>query len=526
MRSTRSFVLFSAGLLAVVLLSGCPSPFGYYSSGNDLVQKVQTADSTPASPVATPIFTATQSGGGASVAVSGSPTESFDQLVSIASATTDAKVYYTIDGSEPNPYSVATKLYNASQPISVAGNGTVLTIKAIALKSLMLPSAVATLTMTISYTTASTPAFDTPAGNYNNSFTVTITDSTPGVTIWYTTDGSAPVDGGSANTLSGTSPISVTVNKTMTLTALASGTNYSTSSPVSAVYTLSALAPVISVSPIVSGSYIGGETVTITAQTGGSVVWYTTDGTTPIPNSSPGGNSTASFTLWGNTVVNAVATVATAGWSPSPTATQSYTTGLQLYYPFKDIAGSPTTPDLSGNGWTAAINGASLVAGHSPSPDGAYSFDGVSSTITATTSPRLFPTTSTVSVALWVNCATSTPGLDYFVRTNDAGIGVWQQGTQIGLAISTPTTNSAGATVAGLVGAWHFIVGTWDGTTIQLYVDGAFAGTGSNSGTITPSGLTMGYFNSVYWPGTVDDLRIYDRVLTPAEVTALYAFTY
>ena len=71
-------------------------------------------------------------------------TYSTDQSVTITTATSGATIYYTVDGSTP----IASSSQYTS-PISVAGNGTTKTIKAIAVKSGLANSAVASGTWVI-----------------------------------------------------------------------------------------------------------------------------------------------------------------------------------------------------------------------------------------------------------------------------------------------------------------------------------------------------------------------------------------
>lgn len=73
---------------------------------------------------------------------------------------------------------------------------------------------------------------------------------------------------------------------------------------------------------------------------------------------------------------------------------------------------------------------------------------------------------------------------------------------------------------------WHHLVGTIDGQFLKLYVDGNFIAS-IVSPDVAPD--TLGYYvigngNGVpeYWHGAVDDVRIYDRTLSAAEVQALY----
>jgi len=76
---------------------------------------------------------------------------------------------------------------------------------------------------------------------------------------------------------------------------------------------------------------------------------------------------------------------------------------------------------------------------------------------------------------------------------------------------------------------WSMITGVYDGTNLKIYVNGVFDGQISMSGLInqTNEPLSFGshkYYNfSDYWyNGSLDDISIYNRVLTQQEITALY----
>jgi hypothetical protein len=81
-------------------------------------------------------------------------------------------------------------------------------------------------------------------------------------------------------------------------------------------------------------------------------------------------------------------------------------------------------------------------------------------------------------------------------------------------------------------GVWSHIVGTYDGTDIKLYVDGVlqdtdtFAGTIEYSSTTTPLCFGLNPASSSCtggnYPGSMDDVRLYNRAISQAEVTALY----
>ncbi len=78
-------------------------------------------------------------------------------------------------------------------------------------------------------------------------------------------------------------------------------------------------------------------------------------------------------------------------------------------------------------------------------------------------------------------------------------------------------------------GNWHNVLTTYDGSTKKLYVDGGLIGqmTPLNAVHDVPDtshfaiGLTATAFNE-YFNGSLDDVRVYDRALSPEEITALY----
>ena len=112
-----------------------------------------------------------------------------DQTVAISTTTSGATIYYTVDGSPPT---TASTQYTGT--ISVAGNGTVQTIKAFAVKSGMTDSSLATASYTIGYPVAS-PTFSPVASFYSTAQNVSISTVTSGTSIYYTIDGATPTNG-------------------------------------------------------------------------------------------------------------------------------------------------------------------------------------------------------------------------------------------------------------------------------------------------------------------------------------------
>jgi regulation of enolase protein 1 (concanavalin A-like superfamily) len=80
--------------------------------------------------------------------------------------------------------------------------------------------------------------------------------------------------------------------------------------------------------------------------------------------------------------------------------------------------------------------------------------------------------------------------------------------------------------VAGFwdVGTWHHICLTYDGTTARLYADGKLRVTQAKNWNLVMTRAHIGrQVNDAaeFWNGLVDDVRIYDYALTPAQVAGL-----
>src|SRR5208337_1320778 len=102
--------------------------------------------------------------------------------------------------------------------------------------------------------TVPTPTFSPAAGTYGSSQTVTISDSTSGSTIYYTTNGTTPTTSSTKYTSA------ITVNSTETVKAIATASGYTNSAVGSAAYTFVAPTPTFSPG---AGSYGSSQTVTI-----------------------------------------------------------------------------------------------------------------------------------------------------------------------------------------------------------------------------------------------------------------------
>lgn len=77
-------------------------------------------------------------------------------------------------------------------------------------------------------------------------------------------------------------------------------------------------------------------------------------------------------------------------------------------------------------------------------------------------------------------------------------------------------------------GVWHHVVGTWDNTTIKLYVDGVEVATSTSTtgslGGFSTAPLNIGRrgLGDYYFDGSIDEVAVYESTLSPARILAHY----
>jgi len=165
--------------------------------------------------------------------------------------------------------------------------------------------------------TAATPVFSPASGTFTAAQSVTLSDSTTGAKIYYTTDGTSP----SASSTLYSSAITVASSTTINAVAIASG--YNNSSVATGTYTISlpaAATPTFAPTP---GTYSSAQSVTLADTTAGASIYYTTDGSTPTSASA---KYSAAIPVNTTTTVKAIAVA--SGYSSSAVASGTYTINL------------------------------------------------------------------------------------------------------------------------------------------------------------------------------------------------------
>ena len=161
--------------------------------------------------------------------------------------------------------------------------------------------------------TAAAPTFSPAGGAYTATQSVTLADTTSGAAIHYTTDGTTPTAS------SATYSSAISVASTTTIKALAVASGYNNSTVTSATYTISPPAtdaPVFTPAP---GTYSDAQSVTLSDDTAGASIYYTTNGTAPTTASTL---YTGAISFVTTTTIEAIAVA--PGYSSSAVTTGTY----------------------------------------------------------------------------------------------------------------------------------------------------------------------------------------------------------
>ncbi len=164
----------------------------------------------------------------------------------------------------------------------------------------------------------------------------------------------------------------------------------------------------------------------------------------------------------------------------------------------------------------------------SDAQEAALLFDGVDDIVTVP-SPVGWPfSTSGLTVEAWIRpddtSDRSLRGIvegQNFVLTLDYG-----DNTAAAFSIAIGPTDAA-VTPSGSLdeGRWDHVAGTYDGTTIRIYLNGVLVGSTTQpvGGPVGISGdVNIGFWVGAYgFPGTIDEVRIWDTVHTQEEIARL-----
>lgn len=233
---------------------------------------------------------------------------------------------------------------------------------------------------------------------------------------------------------------------------------------------------------------------------------------------------------------------------PKPDPTVNLTKGLLLYLPF-----SGTIADSSGNNNpTAALNGASLTYDTHGYANQAFGANGTNQVIVVTNNGSIkFDTAWTVSLDfMTMDVSTSrhvmlsmidwANGYGPGFELGNGIQGVPDQTFEIGAMDMSAGCNNYGNADPNILhdstgfvpspGAWYNVIVMYHRGSIQFYLNGALysskTGTGTLANLCPASNVVIGGWwvnDPVNFNGKLDNVRLYNRVLTPHEVAALAA---
>ncbi|MBN2560202.1 MAG: hypothetical protein JXQ75_04665 [Phycisphaerae bacterium] len=207
--------------------------------------------------------------------------------------------------------------------------------------------------------------------------------------------------------------------------------------------------------------------------------------------------------------------------------------GLIAHWPLNEGQGT-WTEDVAGNHDGTIYGGPPWVAGVTGFPsDYALDFDGSNDYVNVGQFTQ-FGGTQPFSLCAWINRTTISGSEPYILNnmySSSRGIGMFSYGNYTAVTVGGRDGTIYQASVFDFEdiadGYWHLIVGTYDGSALQLYIDGEWRGSNSDFSYYTASTQNMNIARMeqgarCYFDGRIDEPRIYDRALSPDEVHDLW----
>jgi hypothetical protein len=196
-----------------------------------------------------------------------------------------------------------------------------------------------------------------------------------------------------------------------------------------------------------------------------------------------------------------------------------------------DAGAGSTLADVSGNGNSGTIDGgATWVAGRFGS---ALAFNGSSQWVDFSTSTAIKTLSGAFSVETWIKAGPQS-GQALVVDEqhgfiDSTGWALQTSGNSLQFVLGTGTGFQVVSSGDIFDDQWHQVVGTFDGSSINIYVDGvldnqtAYAGPWVSSGRDLEMGRHRGAGPGRYFDGAIDDTAIWDSALSASDINGLYS---
>lgn len=196
--------------------------------------------------------------------------------------------------------------------------------------------------------------------------------------------------------------------------------------------------------------------------------------------------------------------------------------GLVAYYPFNGNAN-----DISGNGNNGTVSGATLTFDRFGNPDSAYHFGGYGDYIYMAPSPSL-NITGDLTIAAWIYLSSSSVDRNAVIFSDLLEVSphdgysfrLWD-GNKLCFFAGDPRLN---ATTPLQVDVWTHVAVVLSGTTATAYINGALDSSATvsvpTSSSVNPT-IGASAQRAYGWNGDIDDIAVYNRALSPDEISEL-----
>lgn len=212
-----------------------------------------------------------------------------------------------------------------------------------------------------------------------------------------------------------------------------------------------------------------------------------------------------------------------------------YKAQLPSYVPSSNLVAwygfSNNTVDASANGNDLTNTNATTTQDRFGQADSAYHFDGTAY-LTKSAFSQIFTLTGAYSFSFWAKKDVAGPGIAMMSGNSSTNNFVWLfQGDSTN--IIKYGTNKQGSSWTWLngpvvnVNQWEHYVGVYNNKVMTFYKNGAYVGTATNNYTSVsqstmPLWIGRGAGNTNFYQGSLDDIGIWNRELTVAEIQQLY----
>jgi hypothetical protein len=261
----------------------------------------------------------------------------------------------------------------------------------------------------------------------------------------------------------------------------------------------------------------------VTRNSDGKMAW-----TNPIYSSKPAAISFVDPTPADNALIASGSIVTVKTNASGGTSGLDWDSTLLGWWRFNGAAGESAMhyTDWSTHSNDASCNGSFCPVDAAGKYGKALRFDGIDDCLT---SSSFGDNTTALTVSAWINPSAGGYALSFASKDDLSSNRSWYFGLNNDTSFKVALWTTAGRkdTIAnGLaLREWAHVAFTYDGSSVNLYKNGVLAASNAISGPIvkTASPVKIGCINDLYnFNGTIDDVFIHNRALSPGEIKASY----